>query len=76
MPNTRSDENDHGSWAQVGDLVELLNGYGERTGIHGLVQSTEYSNHTISPARYLWIFGQSDRIRDSYVRIVSQSLGV
>jgi len=67
-------ESDHGCYAVVGDLVELLNGYGERTGIHGLVQSVEEVS-AIVPKRYLWVYGQSDRIKDSYVRITSRCIG-
>ena len=74
MPSIRSDGNDHGSWAQVGDLVEVLNPMGEGTGIYGLVQSVEEVT-AIVPKRFLWLFGQDHRIKDSLVRIASRSLG-
>ena len=64
--------NNHGSWARVGDFVELINPAGERTGIRGLVYKIETVINFIRPRRYVWVHGQNMRFRDSYVRIVSR----
>jgi len=69
---------DHGCYACVGDLVELINPMGQRTGIHGLVQSEEVRK-AIVPKRILyvyWIGNDGPNLEpysDSFVRIISRS---
>ena len=59
------EKNRHGSHARVGDLVELLNPKGERTGITGLVSRVEevprYGDFddTGIPRRFLHITGKN-----------------
>ena len=78
MPNTRNDGNDHGSWAQVGDLVECLNPMGERLGIYGLVQSEEFRPSIAGPKRLLnvymnWNDGPSlESLKPNFVQIISR----
>mgnify|MGYP003627671778 CR=1 FL=1 len=65
-------ENNHGCFAGIGDLVELLNPMGNRVGIFGLVYAIETSDR-IGPRRYLRIQGQEGRTRDALVRIISRA---
>ena len=71
-PDDDHGETDHGCYACVGDLVEILNPMGERTGIYSLVTAVETSNR-IGPMRYLCLHGQELRVKDSLVRIINRS---
>ena len=71
-PGDDHGETDHGCYAFVGDLVEILNPMGQRTGIYSLVTAVETSNR-IGPMRYLQLYGQECRIKDSLVRIINRS---
>jgi len=77
-PEDDHGETDHGCYASVGDLVELINPMGQRTGIHGLVQSEEVRK-AIVPKRILYVYwigkdGPSlEPYSDSFVRIISRS---
>jgi hypothetical protein len=71
-PDDDHGETDHGCYASVGDLVEILNPMGQRTGIYSLVTAVETSNR-IGPMRYLQLYGQESRIKDSLVRIINRS---
>jgi hypothetical protein len=71
-------DNIHGCYAVVGDLVEILNPMGERTGIHGLVQSEIRGRRLYRHQRILqvcWIGNDGpslETIKEEYVRIVSR----
>ena len=71
-PDDDHGETDHGCYASVGDLVEILNPMGQRTGIYSLVTAVETSNR-IGPMRYLQLYGQESRTKDSLVRIINRS---
>ena len=71
-PDDDHGETDHGCYASVGDLVEILNPMGQRTGIYSLVTAVETSNR-IGPMRYLQLYGQESRVKDSLVRIINRS---
>ena len=71
-PEDNHSGNNHGCFAAIGDLVELLNPMGNRVGVFGLVYAIETSDR-IGPRRYLRIHGQETRWRDSLVRIVSRA---
>jgi len=76
-PNDKHDQNDHGCFAVVGDLVEMLNPMGERLEIYGVVQEVE-ERAAIVPKRILhvymnWNDGPSvEPVKDAFVRIISQ----
>jgi hypothetical protein len=75
-PNDRHEETDHGCFAVVGDFVEVLNPMGQRSGVHGLVQSVEIVK-AIAPKRIFTILYSNrpgtGRVKDSYIRIISRS---
>jgi hypothetical protein len=77
-PNDKHEENDHGCFAIVGDMVECLNPMGERLGIYGLVQSEEHRPSIRGPKRILnvymnWDDGPSlEPYQDAFLRIVSR----
>ena len=69
--------NNHGSHAQIGDLVEILNPQGQPTGITGLVSQIvnrkplgDFDDYGIH-MRFLVVTGVEGRIKDSYVVIRS-----
>ena len=63
---------DHGSAAQVGDLVKIITPWKRVTAFIGIVYATEKSE--FHPAtRYLWISGFSTRVRDGLVQILSKA---
>ena len=68
----RENQNNHGSWAQVGDLVQLLSPGGEPCDIYGVVYAVEHSDR-IGPRRYLRVSNVEGRTLDSYTRIVSRA---
>jgi len=61
----------HGSYASVGDYVQLINPAGELCDVYGLVYKVEriprFGN------RYLYVHGQPNRIKDCYVNIISRT---
>ena len=67
----------HGSYARVGDLVEILNPQGLATGITGLVSEVvihkplgDFDDSGVH-RRFLAVTGISHKIKDSYVVIRS-----
>ena len=72
------EENDHGCYASVGDMVECLNPMGDRLGIYGVVQSEEHRPSIRGPKRILnvymnWDDGPSlEPYQDAFLRIVSR----
>tara|TARA_Y100000310_G_scaffold205251_1_gene205608 strand:- start:986 stop:1210 length:225 start_codon:yes stop_codon:yes gene_type:complete len=63
---------DHGSAAQVGDLVKIITPWKRATAFIGIVYATEKSeSHPVT--RYLWISGFSTRVRDGLVQILSKA---
>ncbi len=69
-PNEKHDEPNHGCFAVVGDLVEILNPMGQRCEIYGLVTDVE-THEAIVTKRILTILGHGP-VKDSFVRIVSR----
>ena len=72
------EQNNHGSWAQVGDLVEILNPQGQPTGTTGLVSAIvtrkplgDFDDTGIH-MRFLEVTGVQGRIKDCYVVIRSR----
>ncbi len=76
-PNDNHGQNDHGCFATIGDLVEMINPMGERCKIYGVVQEIEEVK-AIVPKRILhvymnWNDGPSiEPVNDAYVRIISR----
>ena len=66
---------DHGSAAQVGDLVKIITPWKRVTAFIGIVYATEKSefSHAQHSNRYLWINGWSTRVRDGLVQILSKA---
>ena len=71
------ERNNHGSHARIGDLVEVLNPMGQRTGITGLVYGFwdepgfgDFDDSHLHK-RYLMVTGFPHRIKDSLVVIHS-----
>ena len=69
--------NNHGSHANIGDLVELLNPVGNPTGIFGLVHERieeprlgDFDDSGIHRS-FVMVTGVNHRVKDSLVRIVS-----
>ena len=60
----------HGSYASVGDYVQLINPAGELCDVYGLVYKVERDGN-----RYLHVQGQPNRIKDCYVNIISRAQG-
>ena len=78
MTTRGNEESDHGCFAVVGDLVEMINPMGERTKLVGVVQE-EFTQPSIrGPRRFLnvligWNDGpRLERVKDSFVRIISR----
>lgn len=71
-------DNNHGSFAGVGDFVEAINPMGDPTGLHGVVVG-EHTKSAIVPKRVLhvlvtWSTGaEVEHMVDSYVRVVSKA---
>tara|TARA_R100001244_G_scaffold131612_1_gene105134 strand:- start:190 stop:447 length:258 start_codon:yes stop_codon:yes gene_type:complete len=65
-------KNDHGSHAKVGDYVQLISPAGDLCNVFGIVYKVEMDSlQAPSRDRYLRVYGQSHRIRDSFVRVIS-----
>ena len=71
-------ENNHGSHAKVGDLVEAINPMGDFTGLYGVVVG-DFIQKGIASKRILkvlvtWNTGaEVEHMKDSFVRIVGRS---
>jgi hypothetical protein len=61
----------HGSYANVGDYVRLLNAQGRNTDIYGIVYDIETKPSVAGPKRFVWVHGMPEAVKDSFVRIVS-----
>ena len=78
MPTEGNEESDHGCFAAIGDLVEMINPMGERTGLFGLVQREEIRPSIRGPKRTLYVLitwnngPKLEHVKDSFVRIVSR----
>ena len=72
---TKFGDPDHGTSAQVGDLVRILSPMGRPTDFIGIVYATEKNefSHAQHSNRYLWINGWSTRVRDGLVQILSKA---
>jgi hypothetical protein len=67
-------KSNHGSHAKIGDYVQLINPAGDlcNPNVFGIVYRVEMDSLQAPPRdRYLYVHGQSHRIRDSFVMIVS-----
>ena len=70
--------NNHGDYAECGDLVEILSPMGIPTGIRRLVlgvtiKSAAPFDRTGGATRYLYLEGEDYKIRASYARIISRA---
>ena len=71
-------KNNHGCYAKVGDLVEVLNSMGQSTGFTGLVceilEMKPFGDFDDPPnfhKRFVVVTGIEHRVKDSFVRVLS-----
>ena len=68
----------HGDYAKIGDLVEIIGAQGIPTGIHRLVlgvtiKSAAPLDRPGSATRYLYLEGEDYKMRAAYARIISRA---
>ena len=80
LPRKGESMNNHGDYAEIGDLIEIISAQGGTTGIHRLVLGVTIKR-SFSPnpcanestTRYLDLDGESYKIRAAYARIISRA---
>lgn len=67
--------NNHGDYAKIGDLVEIISAQGAPTGVKrlvlGVVEPTPWPD--MPSFSYLYLEGEDYKIRAAYARIISRA---